>query len=673
MSWQPVLNLVGPTGVTGATGSTGSTGSTGATGVTGATGASFTFTGPTGAVLYYDGSGVAGNSSFVYAPSVGGATGSLQVDGNLVPTTSLAFSLGAAGARWSSIFVGPGTIDLGGPPGYTPATIGADQNGIVYTQYGFATPFINIGPSQNPLDAGSIGGWQVGPTGTIGTDNYDLIAQQKLPGISGGLTGPAYSLILNPGPTGETGATGPRGISGEAVNTGATGPTGPAGANGTSGGLIFYLDCSSTTVTAGNPAIGSLLLTPDLGAQTTIQYTTTGVANVLVAKFTTPVGALSSTVVPPGLWDLNIFAATSVTGSAPSFYYSIFEVNADGSSNPIQIVSGSNEPVQLINTQLSQLIYDVPLYVPYYLLTDSTKRIQIQLFVNAGPNQSRTAYFEFRSGAVSHLHTTLAITPGSTGPTGPTGFISATGTNYSDYVFWDNAAQQWAAGSTEVHIGANAATTNQGTNAIAIGANAAAASQAAHSIVINATNTAISTDHSGLFIAPIHSDISNAANPLYYNTTTKEVTYTSANQYIVSVGLPTDQVLTYGVDASLAFTAVYDPNSWYNATTKRITPTVAGYYSVALQVAFKPPTVMGPSGDQINIQARKNEATFTISQIPIKDISGGVANFTTTATSIVQLNGTDYLEFSAFSSATTQSVVGEASRVWTQANVFKIS
>jgi hypothetical protein len=139
-----------------------------------------------------------------------------------------------------------------------------------------------------------------------------------------------------------------------------------------------------------------------------------------VAKLTTSVGALSSTVVPPGLWDLNIFAAVSVLGSAPSFYYSVYQVDADGASNPTLIVSGSNEPVLITNLQTSQLIYDVPLYVPYYTLTDSTKRIQIQLFVNGG-GTNRTAYFEFRSGAVSHLHTTLAITPGSTGPTGPTG------------------------------------------------------------------------------------------------------------------------------------------------------------------------------------------------------------------------------------------------------------
>lgn len=365
-------------------------------------------------------SGLAWNSAFIGPGSlhIGGATISatgtnIVIQGNLQPQLGNTQTLGSTGLPWKEIYMGPGTLNIAGPSGAN-ATLGSDQNGVAYAQRGFATPFINVGPSINAIDdPGAIGGWVIGPTGTLGQPGYDLIAQQKLPGASvpAGLTGPVFSLINRQGSTGSTGSTG---------------PTGSAGQNGVSGGQIFYLDSAGGTVTAGNPSISSLPLTPNLGAQTTISYVATGVNNVLVGKFTTPVGALSSTVVPPGLWDLNIFAAVSNVGSAPFFYYSIFQVDADGVSNPISIASGSNEPVLLRNLQSSQTIYDVPLYVPYYLLTDSTKRIQIQLFVN-GAGSSRTAYFEFRSGAISHLHTTLAATPaptGNTGPTGPTGSAS---------------------------------------------------------------------------------------------------------------------------------------------------------------------------------------------------------------------------------------------------------
>jgi hypothetical protein len=104
--------------------------------------------------------------------------------------------------------VGRGSVNIAGPSGSTAVgTIGTDQNAIVYTKSGFATPFINIGPSVNAIDdPGAIGGWALYPTGTLGEPDYDLIAQQKLPGtaLPAGLTGPAYSLIK-----GVTGPTGP--------------------------------------------------------------------------------------------------------------------------------------------------------------------------------------------------------------------------------------------------------------------------------------------------------------------------------------------------------------------------------------------------------------------------------------------------------------------------------
>jgi hypothetical protein len=66
--------------------------------------------------------------------------------------------------------------------------VGTDLNNLPYTQNGFATPFINIGPAIG--SPGAIGGWQLGPTGT-GSD-YTLTAQQNTPA---GLTGPVYTIL----------------------------------------------------------------------------------------------------------------------------------------------------------------------------------------------------------------------------------------------------------------------------------------------------------------------------------------------------------------------------------------------------------------------------------------------------------------------------------------------
>ena len=45
----------------------------------------------------------------------------------------------------------------------------------------------------------------------------------------------------------------------------------------------------------------------------------------------------------------------------------------------------------------------------------------------------------------------------------------ATGTYYSDYLFWNPTVALWQVGSAQVHLGQNAGLSGQGTNAVAIG------------------------------------------------------------------------------------------------------------------------------------------------------------------------------------------------------------
>ena len=138
----------------------------------------------------------------------------INVSGSILPTLSNTFSLGATGQHWKEIYVGPGSLNIQGPGGSF-ATLGSDSQGIAYTEHGFATPFVNIGPSQ--LTPSAVGGWSIGPTGTQGSVDYDLIAVQIDPS-TGDKSGPSHSLVH-----GTTGSTGITGI------TGMTGLTGPAG------------------------------------------------------------------------------------------------------------------------------------------------------------------------------------------------------------------------------------------------------------------------------------------------------------------------------------------------------------------------------------------------------------------------------------------------------------
>ncbi len=136
-----------------------------------------------------------GAGSITIGGAVLGATGSaLTVSGNILPPTNGSFNLGATGARWKEVYVGPGSLKIAGPTGASQdASIGSDLSGIAYAEYGFATPFMNIGPAISTTQA--VGGWNVGPTGSPGNANFDLVVQEN---TVAGLTGPAYSLIKNP-------------------------------------------------------------------------------------------------------------------------------------------------------------------------------------------------------------------------------------------------------------------------------------------------------------------------------------------------------------------------------------------------------------------------------------------------------------------------------------------
>ena len=186
-----------------------------------------------------------------------------------------------------------------------------------------------------------------------------------------------------------------------AGNTRYIGPTGPAGQNAAAGGLTLFMDSATSTTV---PTIGSLLLAPVLTTQTTISYSANN-STVLVAKFPTAVGAIVEGTIPPGLWDMNIYAASSSLTNAPSFYWSLYQVDSNGSSTPVLIADGAANVQIITNLVSSQTQYNQSLYVPAWLLP-AGKRLSCYLYaVYQGGN--RTATFEFRSGAVSHIHTSI--------------------------------------------------------------------------------------------------------------------------------------------------------------------------------------------------------------------------------------------------------------------------
>ena len=87
-----------------------------------------------------------------------------------------------------------------------------------------------------------------------------------------------------------------------------------------------------------------------------------------------------------------------------------------------------------------------------------------------------------------------------------------------------NAAQS-GQGNGAVAVGFAAGQNNQGANSVAVGS-FAGQGQAANSIALNATGAPLNPQSTGFYVAPVRN--ASESNSLFYNTTTKEITYGTA-------------------------------------------------------------------------------------------------------------------------------------------------
>ena len=89
-----------------------------------------------------------------------------------------------------------------------------------------------------------------------------------------------------------------------------------------------------------------------------------------------------------------------------------------------------------------------------------------------------------------------------------------------------DSAGQNSQGVYSVAIGYAAAQNNQGASAVAIGFYAGQTSQANNSIILNATGSALNQTTANTFtVAPVRNDVANIGNVMFYNATSKEITY----------------------------------------------------------------------------------------------------------------------------------------------------
>ena len=148
---------------------------------------------------------------------------------------------------------------------------------------------------------------------------------------------------------------------------------------------------------------------------------------------------------------------------------------------------------------------------------------------------------------------------------------------------------------------------------------------------------------SGSIIAP-NLPVATTTKTVYYNTTTKALSYDSASRFVQGI-LAGDQSIPNNSDTGIAFVDQYDTNGWWDPTTRKFTPTIAGYYNLSLGAWLADP---GTTTGQTNIQILVNSSSIALSQSPLNNGQGQGLFIS----KIAYLNGsTDYAHFTIYQSS----------------------
>ncbi len=454
---QGETGATGSQGIQGATGATGSIGATGSQGIQGITGA----TGATGSTGSQGETGATGSQGITGAT---GATGSQGIQGPPILTT-LSQSAPATtndmtqgyqvGSLWSvygyvngqsSIWVCTDASTASAV--WQPSSSTVMKNGVPVATDDFSLGY-HVGHMWYDLDTNllywchtaTVGAayWiqvnSVGATGSQGIQGVGATGATGSQGIQGetGATGSqgiqgATGATGSQGIQGETGATGSQGIQGATGATGsqgiqgATGATGSKGDTGETTGRILYFNNSIASDITGYREMYGIY---DGYTESNIATTATNSTPALITIFTNPIGLPGVTILPTGIWDINIYANVDNLSQPTFIYGELYVRNYPGVTESILATSSSSEILSLTTG-----LYDIPFTIPQTVV-NITDRLVLKLYTytSGGSSKIVTTYYE---GAlhVSHLHTTLQALPGLPGPTGsqgPQGVTGATG------------------------------------------------------------------------------------------------------------------------------------------------------------------------------------------------------------------------------------------------------
>jgi hypothetical protein len=175
-----------------------------------------------------------------------------------------------------------------------------------------------------------------------------------------------------------------------------------------------------------------------------------------------------------------------------------------------------------------------------------TSEEKIALGENAGLNQAYRAVAIGASAGSEDQGTRAVAIGGQAGELRQSNYGVAVGAS----------AAYFEQGASAVAIGDNAGQSSQGNYAIAVGHYAGHNNQSANSIILNASGAILNGAAAGFYVNPVRSTTSSA-RPVVYDTTTKELFYTSTLEFINSTistsdssGLTVDVQTTFNTDVT---------------------------------------------------------------------------------------------------------------------------
>ena len=348
----------------------------------------------------------------------------------------------------------PGKQGPPGPPGQQGSKGNAGQTGA-QGQLGPTGAQGQLGPTGAQGQLGPTGAQgQLGPTGAQGQLGPTGAQGQLGPTGAQGQLGPTGAQGQL-GPTGAQGQVGPTGAQGQVGQTGAqgqvgqtgaqgqVGQTGPIGSIGSSGGIVLFMNIDEIVpinsvnfynvdtilYNTCSPTIKSTRVTNDIQGTSVPPVTLNGdYYTGSDVQFAIIDNMLSSTIIPPGKWDMHIWVRCAFQ-DVISLQWTLYSQVATGSFSPNPFAVSEMKLIENAS-QTSSTEVIIPLYIdkPVILCENNTRiLLGLKAYTTLSTKPSISLYFE--SYSPSYIQTTLVpIGPtGEVGPTGQAGEVGPTG------------------------------------------------------------------------------------------------------------------------------------------------------------------------------------------------------------------------------------------------------